>query len=100
MTEESAILFHMLGDYPFLRQNLILPQVVPQRPDYVARVRIIQQTPTHIESEIDGRQIMLETRDVVLVQSQTEAPLEACVYALYRFDNDIVNAVMDLVVPE
>ncbi len=60
------------------------------------QIRAIQETPTEWIYEVEGCQGRSLKAHATLVQSQTDAALPTCLYALHKYDNDIVNAILDI----
>lgn len=64
--------------------------------DYASHVHIVNETDYEWIYEIDGEEGRSEKNNIALVQSQTDAGILTCIYAMHRYENDIVNAIMDI----
>jgi NACalpha-BTF3-like transcription factor len=64
--------------------------------EYASHVRITDETTHEWMYEVDGQTGRSQKNDISLVQTQTEAGFLTCVYAMHQYDNDIVNAIMDI----
>lgn len=64
--------------------------------EYASHVRITGETAHEWIYEVDGQVGRSQKNDVSLAQAQTDAGFLTCVYAMHHYDNDIVNAIMDI----
>ncbi len=64
--------------------------------EYASHVRIVNETDDTWMYEIDGQAGQSLKNDISLVQTQTDAGFLTCIYATYRYENDIVSAIMDI----
>ncbi len=95
-----------LPPLPF--QEPVIPPSQPRHPEiesgnfqlcpqtYEQQVSQIAETETDWTYEINGLQGRSSKVDVALVQTQTDVSLPTILFALNKYENDIVNAIMDI----
>jgi NACalpha-BTF3-like transcription factor len=89
---------HSMFDGQYFREPVSLSDQ-PTQPtihDYSSLVSNITETDTEWVYEVEGVQGRSTKADIHLIQNQTDAPLETCLYVMHRFENDIVNAILEI----
>lgn len=117
MVEEFELLHHVMNFWqrrahpPLPDMEMIVRQVQDEREErdrqrqtdtglrleeYASHVQIVGESDTEWMYVVDEQPGHSLKNDIALVQSQTEAGFLTCIYAMHRYENDIVNAILDV----